>query len=251
MRRPCRNLAGAELTHLQRQPIDDERARQQHAAYRAAVEAIVDDLIDLPALEDYPDSVFVEDALIAFPECFVLTRPGAVSRRREPDLIAPMLPGDRPVHRIDGPATLDGGDVLRIGERVFVGLSTRTNQNAVQQLAHCLSPHGYQVIELAVGTALHLKTAVTSLDDRTVVLNSRWINPAFFSGYKVLNTHPDEPFGANILRVSGHRFAQRSCARTAETLNKAGFTTTALDISEFAKAEAGPTCMSVVIPPAA
>lgn len=249
MRRPSKSLSRAELTHVKRQIIDTTLAASQHQAYRLAVGSLVNEVIELPELEDYPDSVFVEDTLLAFPECYVLTRPGAISRRNEPTHIHQALPADRPIFRIQEPATMDGGDVLTIGKSVFVGISTRTTADAVAELRSLLRPFGYTVTGLSLGQALHLKTAVTALDDTTVVMNPHWIRADLFAGYRIIKIAPDEPFAANILNVRGTRFIQQSCTETAAQLQHEGYEVRRLEISEFAKAEAGLTCMSVVIPP--
>src|SRR5271168_28647 len=125
-RRPGADLAKVELTHLPRVPIDPQRAEAQHGGYRAALADLGLGIIDLPALAGFPDAVFVEDGLIALPEAFVLCRPGAPSRAGEVDTLAAALPGDRPVLRLKPPATLDGGDVLRIGRELWIGLSGRS-----------------------------------------------------------------------------------------------------------------------------
>ena len=249
MRRPGASLSRAELTHLERQSIDATLAAIQHRAYRDAVGSLVDEVIELPKLEHFPDSVFVEDTLLALPECFVLTLPGAESRRSEPAHTRDALPSDRPIFRFKGPGTLDGGDVLMIGKSVFVGISTRTTENAVAGLRSLLRPLGYSVTGLSLGQALHLKTAVTALDDKTVVLNPRWIRPDCFADYRIITVAPDEPFAANVLNVRGTHFIQQSSGRMATRLRQEGYEVTPLDITEFAKAEAGLTCMSVVIPP--
>ena len=246
-RRPG-NMAAAELTFLHRDPIDAVLAETQHAAYRLALSAHASRHIDLPALEGHADATFVEDTLLAFPELFILCRPGAASRQGEVDSIAAALPDDRPLVRLATPVTVDGGDVLRIGRTVFVGLSSRTNSEAIASLSEALRPHGYEVVAVNVPGALHLKTAVTSPAPGVLVINPAWVDADAFIGFEQINVAPAEPFAGNTLPVGDRVFVQAQHQRTAELLARRGVALQLLDISEFAKAEAGLTCMSVVIP---
>ncbi len=247
-RQPCASMDAAELTHMARSPIDMGRARQQHGAYQAALSQTGAKVVDLPALADHPDCVFVEDTLLALPGCFVLTRPGAETRRGE---VAPMksaLPADRPILRLVEPATLDGGDVIRIGKQIYVGRSNRTNAAGVASLAALTAPFGYEVTGVAMEGALHLKTAITVLADDLVLVNPAWLKSFLFDDFHKIEVAPDEPFAGNSLSVNGHIFMAAAHPQTAERIAKAGFKVTLLEVDEFAKAEGGLTCMSVVVP---
>jgi dimethylargininase len=249
-RRPGEDLTRVELTHLPRVPIDADRAEAQHALYREAIGALGLAIVDLPALPGFCDAVFVEDALLALPEAFVLCRPGAASRAGEVDSLAAALPDDRPVLRLAPGATLDGGDVLRIEREIWVGLSGRTNAAAIGQLRDLLAPFGYGVAPAPLTGALHLKTAVTAPDAETVLVNPAWTDPKLF-GRRVIEVPAHEPFAANCLPLAGQVFVQSGHPATAERLDAAGFSARLIDVSELAKAEAGLTCMSVIVPPPA
>ncbi len=244
-RQPAAGLADGLRTHLDRLPIDEALAARQHRAYVAALEAMGVAVTVLPPLDGFPDGVFVEDAVLAFAEAFVLTRPGALERAAEPDAIAVYLPPGRPVLRLAG-GRIDGGDVLRIGKTVFVGLSSRTDTAGAAALAEAIRPFGYNVDAFDIGQSLHLKTAVTALDAETLLANPSWVTPP--AGYHVIACDPAEPFGANIVAANGKVLAQGSAPRTAERIAAAGYDVASVDVSEFAKAEAGLTCMSVLIP---
>jgi dimethylargininase len=248
-RRPSPSLAEGELTFMPRAHIDTARAEAQHAAYRAALTAADGPLIDLPALPAHADATFVEDMLLALPEAFVACRSGAVSRQGELVSVLQALPQDRPLLRIDAPATLDGGDVLCIGRQLYVGVSTRTNSAAVQALTQALQPLGYSVKAVVVRGALHLKTAVTSPRPGLLLLNLAWVDAADFGSPDTVLVDAAEPFAGNSLRVGATVFMQAAHARTAAKLALHGVQVTLLDIGEFAKAEAGLSCLSVVIPP--
>jgi dimethylargininase len=248
MRRPSVSLADGALTFMDRVPPDIVLAEHQHEVYRDAVTGIDVALIDVPRADAFPDATFVEDVVLAFPECFVLCRPGAASRVDEPDLIVPYLPTDRPIYRITSPATLDGGDVLQIRREVFVGLSTRTNMAAVSALSALLQPHLYAVTAVQVTGSLHLKTAVTAIRDDMLLANAEWVDLAPFGKRQIVSVDAQEPFAGNSLRIGDQLFMQSAHALTAARLRSRGVAVSTLDISEFAKIEAGLTCMSVVIP---
>ena len=247
-RQPCPSMAAAELTHLDRIPIDMDRARAQHTAYCAALAATGAELVTLPALADHPDCVFVEDVLLALPECFVLTRPGAASRRGEVVHMEAALPADRPVARLADPATLDGGDVKRVGKQIFVGRSNRTNAAGIAALADIVVPFGYSVSGVDLRGALHLKTAVTALASDLLLVNSGWLKPGLFDGWAQIEVAPDEPFAGNHVSVNGKIFMAAAHPKTAARIAAAGFDVTLLEVDEFAKAEGGLTCMSVIVP---
>ena len=188
-------LAACELTHLERVPIDVERARAQHRAYEAAlIEAgyLVERLDTSPQM---PDSVFVEDIAIVFDEVAIITRPGAESRRQETPAVAEALAAYRPLHVIQPPGTVDGGDVLVVGRRVFIGRSSRTNEAAVGQMRQVLEPFGYTVSDTVVRSCLHLKSAVTALSDDVLLVNRDWIDPAAFEGFTFVDVDPDRAVG--------------------------------------------------------
>jgi dimethylargininase len=193
-----------------------------------------------------PDSVFVEDAAVVLDEAAVLTRPGAASRRAEPDQLAPVLSAHRPLLRLAAPATLDGGDVLRVGGTLYAGLSPRTNAAGIDALRALAAPLGYAVVPVAVRDCLHLKTACTALDPHTLLANPAWVDTAPFAGFNVIPVDPAEPWAANVLRVGAARLASAAYPRTLEQLARHGCSVTPVDLSEFAKAEAGPTCLCLV-----
>jgi dimethylargininase len=250
-RRPSDRLSEGALTFMQRAIVDIDLAQKQHAAYRAAIEAAGASVIDLAPEHNFPDATFVEDVLLAFPECFVLCRPGSATREDEPTLIISHLPSDRPRFQIQAPATLDGGDVLRIARTVFVGVSTRTNLAAVSALKRILEPFGYDVLPVRVTGSLHLKTAVSAPIDDVILVNRAWVDLAPFGAIHCIDVDPNEAFSANTLTINGTLFLQASHQGTAARLQRIGLRPVLLDVSEFAKVEAGLTCMSVIIPMAA
>ena len=240
------SLARCELTHLARDPIDVARAGAQHRAYEDVLRAIGCEVRRLPAEPDMPDAVFVEDAAVVFAELAVITRPGAASRRGEVASVARALAAYRSLKTIEPPATLDGGDVLVVGRRVFVGLSTRTNAAGARQLAEAIAAHGYTVETLSVRSCLHLKTAVTRVAADTVLLNPDWVDARAFARFERIEVHPDEPHGANALPVGDAVIHADAFPRTRERLQRR-LDVRAVDVSELAKAEGAVTCCSLVL----
>jgi dimethylargininase len=246
-RAPSATMEGCELTFLSREAIDIDRARAQHAAYRAALAAAGADVVLLPALEDLPDSVFVEDTAIVLDAVAIMSTMGAVSRRRETAAMASVLRRYRTVQTLVEPATLDGGDVMRVGNTLYVGQTARTNRAAVDQLTKTLSPAGYRVVGVPLTKCLHLKSACTALGPDRVLINPEWVAPDLFTGLRVTTVDAQEPFGANALPVRNVVIVPASAPRTRERLAQAGLHPIAIDISEFEKAEAAATCLSLIL----
>ena len=225
-----------------------ERAVTQHAAYEQALAALGCTVQRLPPTPDLPDSIFVEDTAVVCDEVAIIARPGAASRRAEVDTVAATLAAHRPLARIDAPGTLDGGDVLRVGRRIYVGASSRTNAEGIRQLREILTPLGYVVQDVAVSGCLHLKSAVTEAARDTVLLNPDWIDAALFDGLKCITVDPNEPFAANALLSGDVLLCASAHPLTRRRLEDHGIEVRTVDADELAKAEAGLTCCSILIP---
>lgn len=242
-----RRLPDCALTFVGREPIDVELATAQHAAYVEALRRAGAEVDVLPADDSLPDSVFVEDVAVPFDEAAVLTRPGNPRRRPEVPAIADALGRYRRLMPIVEPATLDGGDVLSLGRRFLVGLSSRTNPDGVSQFASAVRPFGYDAAPIGVRGCLHLKTAVTALDGETLLINRSWIDAAALPAVRIVEVPPGEPFGANALVLNGVVHLSARWERTRRVVEEAGFSVSILDVSEFEKAEGGLTCLSLLL----
>lgn len=240
-------LAACELTHLARVPIDIEAARAQHLAYERALADLGCAVERLDGGPDMPDSVFIEDIAVVFDELAIITRPGAESRRIEIPVVAAALEPHRRLHVIRPPATIDGGDVLAAGRRVFIGRSSRTNTAAVAQMRQALDPYGYIVCEIAIDGCLHLKSAVTAVADDLLLANPEWIDRRAFSGFRFVDVDPAEPMAANALRIGDSIVFPAAFPRTAERLERHGLRLRTVDASELAKAEGAVTCCSLIV----
>ncbi|MGK2961697.1 MAG: dimethylarginine dimethylaminohydrolase family protein [Gemmatimonadaceae bacterium] len=239
-------IGDCELTHLEREPIDQARAVEQHSRYEEALAAAGCIVRPLPPLPDLPDSVFVEDTAVVLPELAITTRPGAESRRPEVESVAYALGPYRQLAFIEPPGTIDGGDVLRVGSTIFVGESGRTNLHGVQQLSQLVSPHGYLVRSLAVSGCLHLKSAVTRVAEDVILINPAWVDATQFAALDRIEVHPDEPFAANALLVGGSVVYSTTFVETARRLERSGVELRLVEIDELAKAEGALTCCSIV-----
>ncbi len=244
------SIVRCELTHLAREPIDYWRAVEQHAAYEAALAEVCDEIIHVPAAHDLPDAVFVEDAAVVLDEVAVMTRPGAVSRRAELEGVEQVLARYRDIVRIEEPGTLDGGDVLRVGKRIFVGRSSRTNDEGIAQLRARVSGFGYTVKDIDVRGCLHLKSAVTAVGESALLGNRAWVDRRAFGDVTWVEVDPSEPHAANALWIGDGVIYPRACERTASMLrahlDAAAMSLHLVDASELAKAEGGVTCCSLI-----
>jgi dimethylargininase len=247
VRAPSAAIVNCELTHLARVPIDVELVQLQHARYAAVLNELGARSEWLPSLPELADGVFVEDTAVVLPEIAVLTRPGAVSRQAEVASVEQALAAHRPIRRIRAPANLDGGDVLRIGRRLLVGVSSRSNAAGVFQLREAVQEYGYEVSAIQVDGCLHLKSACTALSSDVVLANLDYIARDVLGDVTVIAVDPAEPRAANTLTLGGVTLVSTSYPRTEARLRALGIRTRSIDVSELEKAESGLTCMSLVV----
>ena len=255
-----RSINRCELTHLARTPIDYGRAVAQHAAYEDTLRRLGCEVQRLPAQDDMPDSVFVEDTAVVFDEIAVIARPGAASRRGEVESVKQALAPYRRLAFIQPPGTLDGGDVLVTPRKVFVGISGRTNADGARQLATHIIPYGFVTIPVTVTECLHLKSAVTLARARVapgldlppkggscLVINPYWVDRDLFAGFDLIEVDRKEPMAANVLRVGDRVVCADEHPRTRQRLEAHGIVTATVPASELAKAEGAVTCGSLLV----
>lgn len=246
-RLPADSIANCQLTHVDRAAVDPATARLQHENYRALLAKCNYTVITLPPVEDYPDSVFVEDTAVILPEAAILLPLGTETRRGEAGFMLETLDNLVDVRQASADTRIEGGDVLRIGNMLFTGKSSRTDGRGVEELRRLTSDLGYEVTPVEVRGSLHLKTAVTALDDATVLLNPDWVATSDLGDFEVIEVDGREPFAANILRLGDKIVAHEGFPYTIGRLRNAGFEVLEVDISEFLKAEAGLTCLSLLL----
>jgi dimethylargininase len=239
-------IVHCELSFIDRNPIDLATAQEQHHAYEKLLGKLGAHVISLPAEPDLPDSMFVEDPAIVVDELAVILPLGTETRRREAASLAQALGKFRKLEYVSLPGTLEGGDVLRMGRTLFVGLSKRSNAEGIRQLAAILAPYNYEVIAVPVTGGLHLKSAVTHIGRNTLLANRAWFDTTPLASFEWIHVDPDEPHAANALALGGTIIFPASFPRTRARTEARGFHVTPLDISELQKAESGLTCSSLL-----
>jgi len=240
------SLAQCELSFIPRAPIDLEKARQQHSVYEQTLKSLGARIISLPPEPSLPDSMFVEDPALVLDELAVVFPFGTESRRPEAAAVAAALLPFRKLEFISLPASIEGGDILRIDRKLFAGLSRRTNSEGIRELARIVKPHHYEVIPVPVTGCLHLKSAVSYLGRNTLLANRSWFDPAPFTACDFIDVDPEEPQAANALAIAGTIVFPASFPKTRARIESQGFHITLLDISELQKAESGLTCSSLL-----
>ncbi len=237
-----------EITHIERSPINLETARTQHHEYIQTLKELGCAVLELPAEADLPDSIFVEDTAVVLPEIALLTRPGADSRKPETESIARALAPYRELVRIQPPATVDGGDVLVLGKNIFVGMSTRSNKLAIDQMNQLLGKYGYKTQAVELHECLHLKSAVTRVDENnTLLINRNWVDVETFNRYELIDIDPSEPFAANCLPINGSIIFPTAFPKTTAKLETRGYRVKPVMVDELAKAEGAVTCCSLIV----
>ncbi len=246
-REVSRSIVDCELTHLARLPIDVERARKQHGQYESALKRLGVAVLSLPEQPTLADSVFVEDTALVTDEFAVILRPGAESRRPETESIERVLAPYRELFHIEAPARVDGGDILRVGKQVYMGMTTRSDTNAAEQLQDILKLFGYDLHIVPVTGCLHLKSAITQVMNDTLLVNPAWVDKSLFGSVKFIEVDASEPYAANALLIGESAIYPTSFPRTQERLERAGVGLVTVDADELAKAEGAVTCCSLVL----
>lgn len=239
-------INNCELTFHEREPIDVAKAIAQHKAYENLLAELGCEVISLPAEPDLPDAVFVEDPAVVVDEVAIIPNMGAASRRPEARSLADALALYRPLKFLVEPATLDGGDVMRVGRKIFVGLSQRTNREAIAQLSDILQPYGYQVQAIEVRRCLHLKSGCSYIGNNTILVNRSFIDAEQLRGFDLIDVPDEEPNAANALLVRDVVIVPVSFPKTRALLEEKRFRVRTVDLSELQKAEAGVTCTSSI-----
>ena len=248
VRTPCRAVINGITSHPELGKPDYDLALRQHAAYIKAMESLGITVRTLPADEAYPDSCFVEDVAVVNERCAVITNPGAKSRNGEVAGIIPVLRDFYPeqnTHRIKAPGTLEGGDVMRIENTYYVGVSARTNGDGIRQFAEILKPYGFTVIPVTLHEVLHLKTGVNYLADNRLLVSGEFITKDEFAAYEKTIVSPAEDYAANCLWINGTLILPVGFPVTEGLIRQFGYPILPVDTSEFRKIDGGLSCLSL------
>jgi len=226
--------------------IDVAFAKRQHAEYCKALKKLGLKLIWIEGDNTLPDSCFVEDTAVILGEKAIICNMKVKSRVKEVVEVAIALEKLKEIHYVKPPATIDGGDVLRIEDKVFVGLTTRTNLYAVHQLREILENSNLEIVLVKVHNVLHLKSACTYLGDNYVVLSKGHFDTDVLRDYKRIMVSRGEEYVADCLAVNGTVLMARGYPKTKKLVEKEGFFVKELEVSEFRKGEGALTCLSII-----
>jgi dimethylargininase len=243
VRRPGKNFADGITTSNLGKPLFDI-ALQQHNAYCNALIKCGLDVTILEADERYPDGCFVEDTAIVTEKVAIIAKPGDKARLGEEEKIAKILSEYRSVETITLPAQLDGGDIMRVENHFYIGMSKRTNQEGANQLAKILSKYGYTSSQLPVKTVLHLKTGITYLGNNNFIANEEFAN--CFPKASTIKLSEDESYSANCLKINNHLLIPKGFPKSKKQIEDLGYNIIEVEMSEFRKMDGGLTCLSLL-----
>jgi dimethylargininase len=241
-----RKLGACELTYRTREAIDHEKAATQHERYCELLRGWDVHMLTIPGSDSYPDCCFVQDTAVVLDEVCIIASMGAPKRRGEISEVERVASQFRRLRHLFLPATLDGGDVVQFGKRLFVGCSSRTNGRGIEALRRIVEPLGYVVVPVSVSGGLHLTTGCGVVNDETVLLNPRWLDASSFKGLRQLHVPEEEPWAANTIRVDTAVCLEEGAPRTIDLVRPYAGTIETVDISEFRKAEGSLSCLSII-----
>ena len=248
VRTPCSKICdGITSAPELGQPIY-ELALQQHEKYIEALKATGVDVKVLPPLEDYPDSCFVEDVAVLAENCAIITNPGAGTRNGETEYIIPAIKehySDDQIGYIKAPGTLEGGDVMKVGDTFYVGLSARTNEEGIKQFAEFFESYGYKVKSVPLTEVLHLKTGVNYIENNIMLVSGEFIDKEDFAGYEKIIVPDEEAYGANCIWMNGTVIVPKGYEAVKKAVEDAGYPVIVVDTSEFRKIDGGLSCLSL------
>jgi len=224
---------------------DYQLALKQHQNYCKALQDCGLQVITLEALEQYPDSCFVEDTAVVTEKMGIISRPGDERRRGEETIILPELEKHLPLEKIEYSGTLDGGDILQIKDKFYIGISDRTNLLGAEQFGKIVQKYGYKAITVNTGNMLHLKTGVNYLGNNVIIVQEAFANNKAFEKYEKIIVDPSENYAANSLKINDYIIVPKGFNKTIKKIKNKGFTVVELNVSEFEKMDGGLSCLSL------
>lgn len=248
VRTPCSKVCdGITSAPELGQPIY-ELALEQHAKYIEALKSTDVDVLVLPPLEEYPDSCFVEDIAVLAEKCALITNPGAGSRNGETEYIIDAIKQfypDEHIGHITAPGTLEGGDVMKVGDTFYIGISARTNEEGIKQFSDFFGSYGYTVKAVPLEKVLHLKTGVNYIENNKILVSGEFIGKPEFSGYEKIIVPEEEAYGANCIWMNGTVIVPLGYEAVKRAVENAGYPVIVVDTSEFRKIDGGLSCLSL------
>lgn len=248
LRKPCKNIIHGITSNKELGKVDYDLAVYQHEIYAKTLEKCGLKVEILEELEEYPDSCFVEDVAVLTRKCAIITNPGAITRNGEINYIKEIINKyylKEDIKYIMFPGTLDGGDVMMVGDTFYVGESERTNDEGIQQFSKILEKYGMSVIKIKLDKILHLKTGVNYLEGNTLLIMKELYDEEEFREYKKIVVPKEEEYGANSLWINGVIIVPKGYIRIKKLLEENGYRTVEVDTSEFRKIDGGLSCLSL------
>lgn len=227
-------------------PPDYRKALDQHRSYVEALQSCGLGVTILDALPEFPDSVFIEDVALLTPECAILTRPGAVSRRGEVEYVRKSIESVRDsVYEINAPGTLEAGDIMMVASHFYIGLSCRTNCAGAAQLSNFLNHNALSSSTVGMEEFLHLKTGLSYLENNNLLISGEFVNRQEFSSFNQIIVDQDEGYAANSVWINGKVLTPAGYPKTHRKIRAAGYELLRLEMSEFQKLDGGLSCLSI------
>lgn len=245
---PCPSVCDGITSAPELGKPDYEKALKQHAAYIEALKQCGVDVTVLPADDAYPDSCFVEDVAVVTRKCAIITNPGAATRNGETAAIGPVLErffSPEHIHRIQAPGTLEGGDVMMVGDTFYVGKSARTNEEGIRQFAAILQSYGFACVCVQLEKVLHLKTGVNYLENNNLLVSGEFCDKACFAQYRKTEIPEVEAYAANCIWVNGTVLVPEGYPVVKAAVEGLGYPVLTVDTSEFRKIDGGLSCLSL------
>ncbi len=245
VRTPSQSLIDG-LTSVDLGKPDYQKALQQHQRYISALQACGLTVTCLPALEQFPDSTFVEDVALLTPNCAVITNPGAVTRQGETQFITAAIEKFYPtLERIESPGTVEAGDVMMVGSHFYIGLSERTNAEGAAQLIKILEKHSHTGSVVSLTEVLHLKTGLGYLEDSNLLACGEFLTKPEFSKFCRVEVDANEAYAANSVWINGTVLTPKGFPKTKQKIVDLGYNVIEVDVSEFQKVDGGLSCLSL------
>lgn len=248
VRRPCKAMVEGITSGLYPGKPDYELALKEHDDYIEALKQCDVDVTVLEADERYPDSCFVEDPALITRKCAIITNPGAESRNGEKDEIIGAVRkffSEDQIEYIKAPGTLEGGDVMMVGDHFFVGRSARTNEEGIRQLTEILAKYGMTCSEVKLEEVLHLKTGVNYLEDNNMLVSGEFVEKEDFAKYNKVVIPEEEAYAANCIWVNDTVIVPEGYPAVLKAVQDLGYKTLTVDTSEYRKLDGGLSCLSL------
>ena len=248
VKRPCRKITEGITSAPELGKPDYELALKQHDAYIEALKSCGVNVTVLEADENFPDSCFVEDTAVLTRKCAIITNPGAASRNKEVEAMIPVIKkfySEDCIEYIKAPGTLEGGDVMMVGDHFYVGLSARTNEEGIRQFKEILEKHGMTCSQVPLEKVLHLKTGVNYLEDGNMLVSGEFVTKEEFQKYNLVEIPEEEAYAANCIWVNDTVIVPEGYPAVLEAVKKLGYRTLTVDTSEYRKLDGGLSCLSL------